>query len=53
MQQAAFTKAKIDRSAVMVAYADSFEAIATSQNSGGSGGLGPCTITMINNQATY
>jgi hypothetical protein len=52
MQQAAFVKAKIDRSAVMVAYADSFEAIATSQNSGGSGGLGPCTITMINNTPT-
>jgi hypothetical protein len=53
VQQAAFTKAKIDRSAVMVAYADSWEAVANSQNTGGSGGLGPCTVTLINNTPTY
>jgi hypothetical protein len=53
VNQAAFVKAKIDRSAVLVGYQDSWESVANSTNVGGSGGLGPCTITIINNQATY
>jgi hypothetical protein len=52
-QQLAFVKAKIDRSAVMVAYNDSWESVANSTNVGGSGGLGPCTFTIVNSVPNY
>lgn len=51
--QASFTKAKIDRNAVLVGYQDSWESIANTSDSGGSGGEGPGIFQMINNQATY
>ena len=53
VNQAAFVKSKIGRSAVLVDYADSWESVANAVNVGGSGGLGPCTVTVINNVATY
>ena len=52
-QQASFVKSKIGRNAVLVDYADSWQAVATSENTGGSGGLGPATFLLINNQAVY
>lgn len=53
VQDASFEKSKIDRNAVLVGYQDSWVAVANSTNSGGSGGEGPCTITMINNIPTF
>jgi len=53
MQQVANVKSKIMRSKALIGYGNSFEAIANSTNVGGSGGLGPGTITLINNTATY
>jgi hypothetical protein len=49
----AFEKAKPDRGAVLVGYQDEWQAVANSTNSGGSGGLGPITVTLINNIPTY
>ena len=32
---------------------DTFEAVANSTDVGGSGGLGPCTVTLVNAVAAY
>lgn len=51
--QAAYTKAKSSRSAVLVAYDTEWEAVDNFTNVGGSGGQGPCTVTLVNNVPTY
>jgi hypothetical protein len=51
--QAAITKSKIMRNKDLVGFGDSFEAVANAVDTGGSGGLGPCSITVINNTAVY
>jgi hypothetical protein len=38
---------------VLVAYDNQFQAVANSVNVGGSGGVGPCTITLVNAVPTY
>lgn len=50
---AGYTKAKPNRGAVLVGYEDEIQCVANSTDVGGSGGLGPCTITLINNVPTY
>jgi hypothetical protein len=49
----AFIKSAPERNAVLVGYKDAFEAVANSTDVGGSGGLGPGTISLSNNIATY
>ena len=51
--QAAMTKSKVMRNTDLVGFNNSFEAVANATDVGGSGGLGPCTITVVNNTATY
>ena len=51
--QIANIKSKIMRSKALIGYGNSFEAIANATNTGGTGGLGPGTITLTNNTATY
>jgi len=51
--QAAIIKSKITRNKNLVGYDTSFECIANSTDTGGSGGLSPCSITLINNTAVY
>ncbi len=51
--QVANIKSKIMRSKDLIGYSNSFEGIANSTDSGGSGGLGPGTITLVNNTAVY
>lgn len=46
-------KSKPGRSAVLMDFADSFEAVSNSTDVGGSGGLGPCTVTLTNQIASY
>ena len=41
VQQASFEKSKPDRNAVLVGFQNQWVSVASSQNSGGSGGLGP------------
>lgn len=52
-QIAAFVKSKPERSTVLVGYQDEFQAVANSTNVGGSGGLGPVTVTLTNNSPAY
>jgi hypothetical protein len=51
--QCAFTKAKITGNGQLIGYNVSWESIANSTDTGGSGGLGPCTLQLINNTAVY
>ena len=51
--QVANIKSKIMRSKALIGYGNSFEGVANSTDTGGSGGLGPGTITLVNNTATY
>lgn len=46
-------KAKPSRSAVLVGYDDSFEAVANTTDVGGSGGIGPGVVILVNNIPTY
>jgi hypothetical protein len=51
--QVANIKSKIMRSKALIGYGNSFEGVANSTDVGGSGGLGPGTITLVNNIPTY
>lgn len=51
--QVANVKSKIMRSKQLIGYGNSIEMVANSTDVGGSGGLGPGTITLINNTACY
>ena len=51
--QAAMVKSKVMRNTDLVGYNNSFDCVANATDVGGSGGLGPCTLTVINNTATY
>jgi hypothetical protein len=51
--QVANVKSKIMRSKQLIGYNNSFEGIANSTDVGGSGGLGPGTIQLVNNTAVY
>lgn len=53
IEQAAHVKVKPARSAVLVAYDADWQAVANSVNAGGSGGLGPLTVTLTNGIPTY
>lgn len=53
MSQLANVKAKPMRSKALFGYANSFEGIANATDVGGSGGLGPGTITLVNATPTY
>lgn len=46
-------KSKPGRSKVLLDFADSFAAVSNASDVGGSGGLGPCTVTLQNAIATY
>lgn len=51
--QVANTKSKIMRNKVLIGYGNTFEMIANSTDVGGSGGLGPGTVTLVNSTPTY
>ena len=51
--QVANIKSKIMRSKALIGYGNSFEGVANATDVGGSGGLGPGTITLVNNTPTY
>ena len=51
--QASFTKAKPGRNQVILDFADSWEAVANATDTGGSGGLGPGTFTLVNQIPAY
>lgn len=53
VQKAAFIKAKPTRSAVLFGYDDDWQGLANTTNVGGSGGLGPVKVTVVNNYAPY
>ena len=53
MTQAAITKSKIMRNKALIGFGDTYESVANSTDVGGSGGLGPGTITVVNNTPTY
>ena len=46
-------KSKIMRNKDLISYTNSIEGVANSTDVGGSGGLGPGTLTLINNTAVY
>ena len=51
--QCAFTKAKPTNNGQLIGFNVSWEAVSNSTDTGGSGGLGPCTLQLINNTAVY
>jgi hypothetical protein len=51
--QVANTKSKIMRNKLLIGYGNTWEGVANSTDTGGSAGLGPGTITLVNNTATY
>ena len=51
--QVANIKSKIMRNKALIGYGNTFEGIANSTDFGGSGGLGPGTITLVNGTPTY
>lgn len=53
INNAAFTAAKPTRSAVLVGYDCTFEGVANTTDVGASGGLGPATITVVDQVAGY
>jgi hypothetical protein len=53
MTQCAQIKSKIMGSKNLLGYSNGFEGVANSTDTGGSGGLGPCTLTLVNDTAVY
>jgi hypothetical protein len=53
IHQCAFIKAKPERSSVLFGYQDEYVGVANATDVGGSGGLGPIKVTVINNYPTY
>ena len=53
MSQVANIKSKITNSGQLIGYSNSYESVANATDVGGSGGLGPGTITLINSTPTY
>lgn len=53
MSQVANIKSKVMRNRVAIGYGNSYEAVGNATDTGGSGGLGPGTITLVNNTAVY
>ena len=51
--QVANTKSKIMRSKQLIGYGNTMESVSNSTDTGGSGGLGPGTIQLINATPTY
>ena len=51
--QVANIKSKIMRNKALIGYGNSFEGVANNTDYGGSGGLGPGTITLVNSTPTY
>jgi hypothetical protein len=51
--QCAFVKAKIMNGGQLIGYDVNWESVANSTDVGGSAGLGPCTLTLVNNTAVY
>jgi len=51
--QAANIKSKIMRNKALIGFANNFEGVANSTDVGGSGGLGPGSITLTNTVPTY
>ena len=51
--QVANIKSKVMRNKALIGYSNSFEGVANSTDVGGSGGLGPGTITLVNGTPTY
>ena len=51
--QVANIKSKVMRNKDLISYSNSFEGIANATDVGGTGGLGPGTITLVNNTAVY
>lgn len=51
--QVANIKSKIMRSKALIGYGNTFEGVANATDFGGSGGLGPGTITLVNATPTY
>jgi hypothetical protein len=51
--QVANIKSKVQRNKALIGYGNSFEGIGNSVDIGGSGGLGPGTITLVNSTPTY
>lgn len=53
MSQVANIKSKVMRNGIAIGYSNSYESIANATDVGGSGGLGPGTVTLVNNTAVY
>jgi hypothetical protein len=53
VHKCAFIKAKTNRSSVLFGYDDEWQAVANTTDVGGSGGLGPIKVTVVNNFAPY
>jgi hypothetical protein len=51
--QVANTKSKIMRNKLLVGYGNTFEGVANSVDIGGSGGLSPGSVTLVNGTPTY
>ena len=51
--QAAYVKSKPMRNSELIGFQTEFQTVANAINTGGSGGLGPATVTIVNNTPTY
>ena len=51
--QVAHIKSKIMRSKALIGYGNTFESVASANDIGGSGALGPGTVTLVNGIPTY
>jgi hypothetical protein len=53
LSQAAFVKSKPMRTGELFTYQDEYQCVANTNDVGGSGGLAPGSLTLINNVPTY